>query len=275
MDNNQPVPLPAQLALEIEMFYTHMASLPRDDKKSQGVCQSEIMQRADLFKRCVRYQYKRISDVRPSDKQFLADFFNSTGGHRWRNKFGWIGQKRTIVKPELKVLSGNAALYGGVYAERDRVERFEKSGDGCTGPLVESVGQLTGCKFLTLNCNRLKGRIPSTLRYLSSLESLHLSANRLEGALDHRTLESLTSLRVLNLSFNKLEGILPDAFESMPFLRELNLSGNKFSGSLPQSMSKLQELEILKLYNNNFDGNLPEWIANLTKLQFVNISQNK
>lgn len=273
--DGQVVPLPAQLALEIELFYRHMESLDSSDSKAIGVCRSEVMQRSDLYKRCVREQYKRIVDVRPNEKIFLTDFFRAMRGHNWKMKFGWVGQKKTISKPELKVLAGNGSQFFGALAAGDRLQGLDLSANCCEGLIPSIIGNINNCKFLKLNWNRIRGSIPKDLRMLSELQILHLFSNSLEGSLDQRTMESLVNLRSLNLSFNCLTGALPDAFSSSVHLEEINLSGNRFSGELPLSMRSLKKLKTLKLYRNEFTGDIPEWIEELQDLIDVNLSHNR
>jgi hypothetical protein len=247
----------------------------RNDAKGRGVSQSEAMQRSDLYKICIKNQYRRIPEIKQKEKEFLVDFFNAMRGHNWKVKFGWAGQKKTISKPELKVLAAHGSQFYGVKAERDRLQGIDLSGNGCRGVIPISIGQIPDCKFIKLNWNRIKGLIPKHISKLTELEVLHLYGNSLHGILDFKTIESLSNLRSLNLSFNDLEGPLPDAFQGSRNLQEINLAGNYFTGELPASMQHLQNLEILKLYNNDFSGAIPEWFGDLISLQDVNLSQNK
>lgn len=271
----QIVPTPAQIALDIELFYAHLETLDRSDAKGQGVCRSEAMQRSDLYKRCARNQYHRIPEVKQKEKLFLIDFFHAMRGHNFKCKFGWVGQKKTISKPELRVLAAHGSQFYGVHARGERVEGIDLSGNGCRGTLPSSIGQLGGCQFLKLNWNRISGSMPKTMSKMNQLEELELFCNSLEGSLDFNTVESLANLRVLNLSFNKLTGSLPDAFGSSVHLTEINLAGNKLTGELPDSMRNLENLSILKLYNNEFNGEIPTWLGQLQNLEDVNLSQNK
>lgn len=273
--SGQVVPTPAQLALDIELFHAHLETLEKADVKGRGACRSEAMQRSDLYKKCVKSQYRRIPELRLKEKSFLVDFFHAMRGHNFKIRFGWAGQKKTISKPELKVLAAHGSQFYGVCAVEDRLQGLNLSGNGCRGMIPNSVGDITHCKFLKLNWNRIHGLIPKTMRRLVELEQLHLYSNALEGNLDMQTLQSLTNLQSLNLSFNRLSGCLPDAFENLVHLREINLAGNKFTGALPDSMRHLLELETLKLYSNNFNGDVPEWVSTLTALKDVNLSRNK
>jgi hypothetical protein len=274
----QIVPLPKQLVLEIELFNNVLDSLKKaggGDAKSVSVARSEIMTRSDLYKQCTREKYVRISEVRASEKQFLSDIFTSMKGYMWRKKFGWVGQKKSISKPEVRVLGALAPLFAGVTTNGSNIDGIDLTANNLDGAVYESIGSLVSCRFLNLNWNQIKGRLPRNLSSLSQLEELRICSNKLQGSLDYRSIQSLSSLRVLNLSFNLLSGSLPDAFENMSSLEELNLSGNRLVGELPPSMSRLGRLQILKLYNNGFSGPIPSWISDLVSLREVNISQNK
>jgi len=84
---------------------------------------------------------------------------------------------------------------------------------------------------------------------------------------------TMSSLTTLNLSHNKLEGALPAEIQHLQNLRHLDLSNNNFTG-VPAEIGQLKKLETLNLSDNALTG-LPNEMANLSNLQTLNLQGNK
>ncbi|KAI9348402.1 hypothetical protein BD770DRAFT_395368 [Pilaira anomala] len=137
--------------------------------------------------------------------------------------------------------------------------------------------------------------LPPATRYISSLEHLNISGNRLQD-LDHAHLDEITGLRTLRAINNRLESI-PDVFGTcFPYLTTLFISNNSFTkfpmviceikslAYLDISFNKIQMFpdEIGQLKNliglfaiaNRITGSLPSTFSNLKKLKELDIRQN-
>ncbi|KAK2988353.1 hypothetical protein RJ640_001538 [Escallonia rubra] len=110
------------------------------------------------------------------------------------------------------------------------------------------------------------------LRELSSLRTMSLMNNELEGGLPDMT--KLGALKTLYLSNNKFSGEIPgNAFDGMLSLKKLYLAHNRFSGAIPSSLTRLPRLSELMLEGNEFDGDIPDFQQE--RLQRLNVSHNK
>lgn len=223
-------------------------------------------------------------EVSKSEKQVLLKIFTTLRGYSWSNTFGWIGQDRTLMKPEIKVFEGESSLYSGISTTHTGmtgshrgpglVTGLQFPGFGCEGSLPLQLCDLEFVSTIDFKLNLLQGSLPMRLGDLERLETLILSGNNLSGSLDRKMFIKFSKLRILDLSFNDFSGELPDVFANLTDLEALNMSGNSIEGNLPDSMSSLTQLKSLKLFSNRLTGDIPASFSALQALEDVNMSRN-
>ncbi|KAJ6957669.1 receptor-like protein 13 isoform X1 [Populus alba x Populus x berolinensis] len=126
--------------------------------------------------------------------------------------------------------------------------------------------QLSKLKYLDLRYNRFNNSILSSIVGLSSLKSLYLSYNRLEGLIDFK--ESLSTLKVLDLSGNNINKLVASRGSSNLYLRLNHITTYGSSFQLLQSLGAFPYLTKLDLSDNNFRGRiLGDELQNLSSLQ--------
>ncbi|KAF8696818.1 hypothetical protein HU200_036457 [Digitaria exilis] len=108
-------------------------------------------------------------------------------------------------------------------------------------------------QYMNISCNKISGRLPRTLEYMSSAQIFDLNSNNLTGILPQLP----RHLAELDISKNSLSGPLPQKFEG-PFLTDLLLSENHISGTIPSYICQLQLLSVLDLAKNHLVGQLPQ-----------------
>ncbi|XP_020547246.1 probable LRR receptor-like serine/threonine-protein kinase At4g20940 [Sesamum indicum] len=121
------------------------------------------------------------------------------------------------------------------------------------GPIPSMISTLTKLIHVDLSWNFFTGSIPPF--YMSkNLQSVDLSINSLSGSIP-KCLFSLPSLQILFLSYNQLSGRVYE-FSTLHFpnILVLDLSNNKLEGQIPNSFFTLERLEILDLSGNFFNG---------------------
>ncbi|GLJ52832.1 hypothetical protein SUGI_1125540 [Cryptomeria japonica] len=147
-------------------------------------------------------------------------------------------------------------------------------GNRITGRIPSSFANLTNLRDLYMSSNLLTGRIPSSLRSLRNLQRLFLDSNKLKGSIP-REIGEMKSLGELSASHNMLSGQIPDTIGRLQQLTHLVLNNNLLSGKVPKSLGKCYNLQLLDLSNNQLRGRIPSEVASLPNLQFyLNLSRN-
>ncbi|XP_056844835.1 LOW QUALITY PROTEIN: receptor-like kinase TMK4 [Raphanus sativus] len=172
--------------------------------------------------------------------------------------------------------SAGYCKWSGVRCSSDRVNSITLEDKSLSGTLPPEISTLSELKTITLQRNKLSGKIPSFAK-LTSLQSIYLDSN-LFDSVDPGAFAGLTSLQILSMSDNPnlspwtfpselsdstslttvyldnttISGVLPDIFESFASLQNLRLSYNNVTGPLPPSLAKstVQNLWI----NNQLSG---------------------
>ncbi|KAL1111093.1 hypothetical protein V6Z11_D02G034100 [Gossypium hirsutum] len=163
--------------------------------------------------------------------------------------------------------------------------------------------RLTNLEELDLSGNLFRNNTISFPQGFSSLKSLTLSYNDLQGSLDTKGLNNLTNLKKLDLSGNQIESFqsfkdggrilelthleelyLDDnlfntsvfaSLNKLSNLKSLSLWGNELKGSIDmKGWCDLRNLEVLDVSGNALEGMLPHCFSNLTSLRELDISRN-
>ncbi|KAJ1273149.1 hypothetical protein BS78_06G258300 [Paspalum vaginatum] len=149
------------------------------------------------------------------------------------------------------------------------------------GSIPSSLFELPHLEILDLSGNFLQGHIPisSSSSILTSLKSLKLSANNLNGTFDFFWLRNCTMLKIIDLSGNAylsvdvgFRGLVP-SFQLMSLkLSRCNLDESITEG--PNFLGTQRHLEMLDLSENKLTGSIRNWILQQSNLQVMNISMN-
>ncbi|KAL7168460.1 hypothetical protein ACSBR2_038825 [Camellia fascicularis] len=145
---------------------------------------------------------------------------------------------------------------------------------------LPSLGGLPSLTSLDLVSNFLgNSNNFEELTTLSNLEVLKLGNNSItsEIATSFATsIASLTSLKTLSLADNKLNGLWPvEGMCKLKNLEELDLSACGLEGKLPSCLCNLTSIRSLELAKNNFRGTIPSTVFfSLKSLEYVSLSEN-
>uniref|UniRef100_A0A7C9D1F2 Protein kinase domain-containing protein n=1 Tax=Opuntia streptacantha TaxID=393608 RepID=A0A7C9D1F2_OPUST len=176
------------------------------------------------------------------------------------------------------------------HSEEDDVKCLK----GLKSALIDPQGRLNGwsfenssagfiCDFVGATCwnsrqNRLvtlqlgdfelKGDIPDSLQFCSSLQNLDLSGNSLSGAIPSKICSWVPFLVTLDLSNNQLSGQIPPDLANCKYLNKLVLSNNRLSGTIPFQLSNLGRLNTFSVANNDLSGLIPASLAHFDEFSF-------
>ncbi|XP_040987473.1 receptor-like protein 56 isoform X9 [Juglans microcarpa x Juglans regia] len=144
--------------------------------------------------------------------------------------------------------------------------------------IIPSLSGLTSLTTLSLAGNKIQGGEGwKMLSRLENLEILDLNKNFLNDTSFLQSIAAVKSLKTLNLQYNELTGSFPTKeLANLSNLDVLILGVNHFGGRLPmQEFCALKKLEVLDLSYNYFEGILPPCINNMTSLVVLDISNNQ
>lgn len=106
----------------------------------------------------------------------------------------------------------------------------------------------------------MSGFIPQDLLSYANLQTVDLSYNLLHGSIPDNISSSLVSLR---LGSNSLNGVIPWAnFVALDKLNSLELDDNKLTGMILPQLSDCRNLMLLNLTKNKLNGSLPAQLGN-------------
>ena len=107
-----------------------------------------------------------VTQIPQVECEALLHLYHSTKGKNWQNNNGW---NRTNIP----------CGWNGVSCNNGHVTRLYLYSNQLSGPIPESIGNLSQLESLLLSSNQLSGPIPKSIGNLSQLELLYLSGNQL------------------------------------------------------------------------------------------------
>jgi Leucine-rich repeat (LRR) protein len=165
------------------------------------------------------------------------------------------------------------------------------------GKVPKWIWLLESLVYLNLSNNFLDGfEAPPSAPFLSSLTSLDLTSNLIEGSIPTLPISisflslaknkltgeipvslcSLSNLTILDACYNYMSGLIPKCLEVLgDTLIVLNLRKNRFSGLMPWKFTKECSLKTLNLYANQLTGKIPMSLKHCKRLQVLDLGDNQ
>ncbi|XP_023888942.1 receptor-like protein EIX1 [Quercus suber] len=149
------------------------------------------------------------------------------------------------------------------------------------GVIPNAFGNLTSLISLDLSDNNLEGPIPLTLGLFqeqgernrsSSLRKLYLSSNGLNGSLA-RSLAQFSQLAVLDVARNYMKGSIKEAhLQKFSSLRVLDLSSNRLALKVSSNWTPPFQLETIGLRSCLLGPKFPQWLRSQNNFSAIDIS---
>ncbi|KAK6267558.1 hypothetical protein QUC31_011718 [Theobroma cacao] len=144
----------------------------------------------------------------------------------------------------------------------------------------ETQLKLTNLEVLDLSFNLFSNNTFAFLPELSSLKTLYMWSNQLQGSIDIAGLNNLINLKKLDLSWNKIESL--QSFQDngrqlkLTHLEELDLSDNLFNNSIFASLKGFSNLKSLRINYNKLKGSIDmKDLGAFTNLEELYMSDNE
>ncbi|XP_057501094.1 cuscuta receptor 1-like isoform X2 [Actinidia eriantha] len=140
--------------------------------------------------------------------------------------------------------------------------------------ILPFLGVLSSLKTLSLRHNHLNGSINTReFHNMSRLEDLDLSGKLINNI---KGLDGLKHLKVLHLDDSSIDNSFLYNVGVMSSLRVLSLRNSGLNGSLPEKgWCELSILQMLDISDNDLKGMLPSCLGNLTSIQVLDLSRNQ
>ncbi|KAK6284884.1 hypothetical protein POUND7_003836, partial [Theobroma cacao] len=253
--------------------------------------------------------YTSFSSLKKLEKLDLTNNYFNTNIF---SSFSQFKSLKTLIMP-YNDLKGSFPINGskGLLSLK-KLEILDLNNNLLSSSILSSLTAVTSLRTLILSNNNMEGSFPiQELIKLKNLEMLDLSGNRFNASIQgfagsgslnkllvldlsnnrfsnsaFLLLSAISSLKTLILSNNKIEGSLPiQEFTRFQDLELLDLSDNKFNGSIQgrgkhligkigDKLTNITHLELLDISNNNISGGIPDWIGNISSLTSISMSKN-
>ncbi|KAL6842760.1 hypothetical protein ACP4OV_027604 [Aristida adscensionis] len=178
----------------------------------------------------------------------------------------------TILRLQFNQLGGRIPVDLG--NTLTRLQMLVLRSNSFTGPIPDSLANLSSLHYLVIDDNHLEGQIPSGLGNLAGLQVFALCCNNLSGFFPP-SLWNLSSLMKFQVNFNMLHGTIPpNNGHKLPYLEMFDVDGNQFRGAIPSSLGNFSTLAELGLSLNNFIGLVPSNIGRLHSLVRLYLGEN-
>ncbi|CAB9525501.1 LRR receptor-like serine threonine-protein kinase [Seminavis robusta] len=196
----------------------------------------------------------------------------------WKNKEGWLmhdehecdwyGSRSYIDILELEIRETNPCGDDGEY------QRLWLPRNNLRGTIPLELYWLTSLLSLDLRGNMLEGTISSHIGFLSDLEQFALYANLNLTSTLPTEIGLLTHLESIFFGSADFSGTIPSELGLLSSLENLDLSDNNFAGSIPTELQSMTRLVVFYVAGNALTGTIPTQFSSLTSLRYFLVGGN-
>jgi hypothetical protein len=197
--------------------------------------------------------------VRDRERQAMIEFYEALGGADWIERDFW-GSDRPVGE------------WHGVTTDAEGyVVQLTIYDNNLTGPLSPAICRLQRLHTLHLSFNKISGALPDKLGDCRALINLWVKGNKVTGRLPD-SVALLPELEYLDLHANEMSGPLPTIWNT-PKLKIVRAEDNRISGELPAQLLRQPLLEEFFMHNNELTGTIPTTLS--ANLRAVLLANNK
>ncbi|CAB9516496.1 Leucine Rich Repeat [Seminavis robusta] len=235
-----------------------------------------------------------LSEDRIIQKFALAALFFATNGNTWKTNTSWLSHSVHECdwhnSSHFAMMHVFSALYPGYLRDffpSDEAPPTTCNDDGIyqhlwldssglAGSLPDELYLLTSLKTMSLAFNQLQGSISSYIGQLSSLEGMAYSyaKDELKGSIP-TDVGNFEKLRWLFLYLGDFSGTIPTEIGQATNLEFVSLRHSPLSGTLPTELMELSKLEALSLFDNSLQGRIPSELGQISHLTLLSAWGNQ
>ncbi|KAM0019449.1 putative non-specific serine/threonine protein kinase [Helianthus debilis subsp. tardiflorus] len=189
----------------------------------------------------------------------------------------WLQFQRNLTELDISHANISDIMPHWFWSTFSGIEFLNTSHNRILGKLPQDLGFLSMNAVVDLSDNGFDGSLPASFN-IPDLPFLDLSSNHLSGSLEKflcHAIQYSRPLKVLNLGNNDLSGVIPDCWNNWNSLEVLNFESNRLSGGIPKSIGELSYLKSLNIRNNNLSGILPLSVMSSKSLLIIDLAENK
>jgi hypothetical protein len=223
----------------------------------------------------------------PSASEYAAlmDIYQQMNGPNWKNKSGWESANPAVVQSVVGWYGIATDANGHVtHLDLDGILDYsyytnpsgfqEYPGNGLSGPIPASIGNLVWLTMLNLGGNFLTSPLPVEIGNLTELTTLAAAQSHLGGSIPN-SIGNCTKLNNVLLNNNQLTGAIPGTIGNLTELVGILLNYNQLSGSIPSQFGNLKKLQWFHIYANQLTGSIPPELGNMSGARSIGLHSNK
>lgn len=196
-----------------------------------------------------------------AQKLSLQQLYSDLNGPQWSKQQGWAQATAAYCSWDgVRCCSSDNVMQGSTLAcpLEGAVAGLDLAANNLAGawPTAALAGLAASLVHLNLRSNQLSGPLPNSIQDLTELQRLYIDNNKLSGQLPS-SLGTMTNLTQLSAASNSFSGPLPASLSNLAQLQWLLLDSNKLTGGLDGTLLQLPQLQVLNLQDNQLSGPLP------------------
>lgn len=193
-------------------------------------------------------------------RKILEKFYYSLNGDQWYNHTHWLSDRPL-------------SQWEGITIDDGELQDIVLYYNNLSGNIPEELYNLTSLRSIQLGGNNIQGTLSPRIRNLKNLHTFVVEANILTGEIPAE-LWALPNLEVLNMSANSFQPITIDYVKINKNLRSLRLQKLNISNALSPEIGVLTQLTDLDMSESHIHGKLPKELFQLKKLYFLHLGYN-
>lgn len=218
--------------------------------------------------------HPNITDVEEWRKQqlfALVTFFYAIGGEAWPQ-----GVKDEWLRHDKLECFWYSSMFGQMGEDGKLIENTAYQDKGWGDPCNEK-NEFQNLGFFLFDMSQQKAQLPPEITLLTSLRSINLAWNDINGTLAEflpHGLDQCSNLTHLSLQGNYLTGAMPSQLGQVTSMTHLDFRLNELTGPVPSELGLMTNLSLLDIGQNNLTDPVPSELGLMEKITVLFLNRN-